>query len=181
MAEFAGRSQTAEAERLLLQIADARIGSYADWSVKYELMDSAILRLLGDKLVAGGPSNPQLAKRFGQLFSFVLQRYMAGQRDGAIKAASANYLISVMMEAEEKCLGRLLGTPQATIRRAVEAKDLGALQAEHDRLLGTGNQAGSLSAKFSVSYGPEGENHPAPLTLPNRPRRTASNSQDAQK
>jgi len=175
MTEFAGRSATAEAERLLIQIADARIGHYADWSVRYELMDSTILRLLCDKLVAGGPSSPQLAKRFGQLLSFVLQRYAVGQRDGAIKAVSANYLVSVLMEAEEKCLGRLLGAPQATIRRAIEAKDLAALQAEHDRLLGAGNQAGTLSSKFNVSYGREGETRPAPLTLPNRPQRTASN------
>ncbi len=175
IAEFAGRSGTAEADPLLLRIADARIARYADWSVKYELMDGAVLRLLCDKLVAGGPSNPRMAQRFGQLFSFVLQRYMAGQRDGAINAVSANHLISVMMETEEKCLGRLLDAPQATIRRAVEAKDLGALQAEHDRLLGAGNQAGSLSLKFSVKYGPAGENRPAPLTLPERPQRTASN------
>jgi len=175
MTEFAGRSQAAEAEQLLLRIADARIASYADWSVRYELMDGAVLRLLSDKLVAGGSSNPQVAKRFGQLFSFVMQRYMAGQRDGSIKPVSANYLISVMMDTEEKCLGRLLDAPQATIRLAVESKDLAALQAEHDRLLGAGDQAGSLSSKFTVNYGPAGESRPAPLTLPGRPQRTASN------
>ena len=92
-----------------------------------------------------------------------------------IKTVSANYLVSVLMEAEEKCLGRLLGAPQATIRRALEAKDLAALQSEHDRLLGAGDQAGALSSKFTVSYGPEGQTRPAPLTLPARPQRTASN------
>lgn len=169
MAEFASRYDTAEAERLLLQVADARIGRYADWSVRYELMDSAILKVLCDKIVAGSGSGSQLARRFGQLLSFAMQRYIKGQSDGAVKPISLNYLVSVLIETEEKCIGRLLGAPQATIRRAIEAKDVAALQAEHDRLLGAGNQAGVLSSKFSVNYGPEGQGRPAPLTLPDRP------------
>ena len=174
MAEFAGRFETVEAERLLLRVADARIGRYADWSVKYELMDSAVLKVLCDKLVAGGASNAELAKRFGQLFSFVMQRYIKGQGQGVLRTANASYLVSVLIDTEEKCLGRLLGTPQATIRRAVEANNLNALQAEHDRVLGTGNQAGTLSSKFNVSYGPEGESRAAPLPLPERPQRSAA-------
>jgi len=174
MTEFAGRYDTAEAERLLMQIADARIGRYADWSVKYELMDNAILRVLCDKVVAGGASAAPLAKRFGQLYSFVMQRYIKGQGDVAMKPVSLNYLVSVLIETEEKCVGRLVGTPQATIRRAIEAKDVAALQAEHDRLLGAGNQAGTLSAKFNINYGPEGQTRAAPLALPDRPQAGAS-------
>ena len=170
MADFAARHDTAEAERLLLQVADARIGRYADWSVKYELMDGAILQVLCDKIVAGGASSGALATRFGQLFSFAVQRYIKGQSDAAIKPVSLNYLVSVLVETEEKCIGRLVGTPQATIRRAIEAQDAGALQAEHDRLLGAGDQAGVLSSKFNVNYGPEGQNRPAPLILPDRPQ-----------
>jgi len=174
MTDFAGRFATPDAERLLVQIADARIARYADWSVEYELTDGVILAALCDKLAADGTPNPQLAQRFGQLFSFVMQRYVQGQQQGGLKPASVNYLISVMIDTEEKCLGRLLGTPQANIRRAVEAGDVSALQAEHDRLLGAGGQAGAVSTKLNISYGPEGQTQPAPLPLPGRPENQTS-------
>ncbi|UCD52856.1 MAG: hypothetical protein JSW27_09490 [Phycisphaerales bacterium] len=174
MAEFAGRFDTAQAERLLAQVADARIASYADWSVTYELMDGAVLGTLCEKLTAGGTAKPELAKRFGQLLSFVMQRYIKGQGQGTLPNASANYLVSVMIDTEEKCLGRLLGTPQVNLRRAIEAGDLNALQAEHDRLLGAGSQAGALSSKLSISYGPEGQSQAAPLALPPQPQSSAS-------
>jgi len=174
MVDFADRFATADADRLLAQIADVRIAQYADWSVQYELMDSAVLAALCDKLAAGGTANPELANRFGQLFSFVMQRYLKGQDQGGLKATSASYLVSVMIDTEEKCLGKLLGTPQAAIRRAIEAGDLIALQAEHDRLLGTGNQAGGVSTKLGITYGPEGQTQAAPLTLPARPQSNPS-------
>ena len=74
----------------------------ADWSVRYELMDGAILQMLCDKIVAGGASRGPLATRFGQLLSFVMQRYIKGQGDAAIKPVSLNYLASVLIETEEK-------------------------------------------------------------------------------
>ena len=172
MAKFAGRFATGQAQRLLVQIADVRIGRYADWSVNYELTDGAILGVLCDKLVAGTTPDPELAKRFGLLFSYVMQRYIKGQ--GTLKTTSTSYLVSVMMGTEEKCLSRLLGTSQAAIRRAVETGDLNALQAEHDRLLGVGNQAGALSSKLNINYGPQGQNQPAPPTLPARPQGDAT-------
>ena len=95
-------------------------------------------------------------------------------RAGGLRPASVGYLVSAMIDTEEKCLGRLLGTPQANIRRAIETGDLNALQAEHDRLLGAGNQAGALSSKLNASYGPEGQSQAAPLILPARPQRNAS-------
>ena len=103
-----------------------------------------------------------------------MQRYIKGQGDPAVKPIALNYLMSVLVDTEEKCIGRLVGTPQATIRRAVEAKDMAALQAEHDRLLGTGNQAGVVSSKYNINYGPEGQNRAAPLALPDRPQGGAS-------
>jgi hypothetical protein len=137
-------------------------------------MDGAVLAALCEKLTAGGAASPDLAQRYGQLLSFVMQRYIQGQGQGALKPTSANYLVSVMIDTEEKCLGRLLGAPQANIRRAVEAGDLNALQAEHDRLLGAGSQAGTLSAKLNISYGPEGQSQTTPLSLPPRPQASAS-------
>lgn len=173
MAEFAGRFDTAQASGLLMHIADARIRSYADWSVGYELMDSAVLRLVCDKIVAGSNGNSdQLAKRFAHLYSFAIQRYIKGLSLGRLSSVSRNYLISVLIDAEEKCVSRLLGTPQTAIRRAIEAGDLAGLRAEHGRLLGTDSSAGAIPAKYNFNYGAEGQNRTAPPVLPDPPQRT---------
>jgi hypothetical protein len=170
MAQFAGRYGAAPAEELLGRVADARIRHYADWAVKYELVDAAILRLLCDKIMAGGAGNQQLAKPFSQLYSFAIQRYIRGVRDNALPGLSRNYLASVLIETEGQCLGKLLGTPQATIRRAVEAGDMNALQAEHDRLLGGENEKGALPSKFNFSYGSADSTRSSPLVLPGPPQ-----------
>jgi len=166
MAEFAGRYDTVPAEDLLGRIADVRIGQYATWAVEYELADTAILRLLCDKITAGGTANPQLAKQFAQLYSYAIQRYIKGIRADNLKGLSRNYLASVLIDTEEQCLGRLLGTPQANVRRAIEAADLDALQAEHDRLLGGPNQTGTLPSKLRFTYGSPGDNRSVPLAMP---------------
>lgn len=165
MAQFAGRYDTVPAEDLLSRIADLRIRRYADWAVEYELVDTAILRLLCDKIAAAGTANPQLARQFAQLYSYTIQRYIKGMRGNTLQGMSRNYLASVLIETEEQCLGKLLGTPQANIRRAIEAGDLDALQAEHDRLLGGPNQTGVLPSKLRFTYGSPGDNLSAPLAL----------------
>lgn len=164
MAQFAGRYDTAPATELLTRIADTRIKQYADWAVRYELVDTAILKLLSNKITAGGASNQQIARQFAQLYSYAIQRYLRGMRDNALKGLSRNYLASVLIETEEQCLSKLLGGTQTGVRRALEAGDLNALQAEHDRLLGTATQQGALPAKFGFNYG-EG-NRSSPQTLP---------------
>ncbi len=180
MAQFAGRYDTAAADELLIRIADARIRAYADWATKYELVDTAILKLLANKITAGGTANPQLARQFAQLYSFAIQRFITGVRRNALRDLSRNYLASVLIETEEQCLGKLLGTPQTNIRRAVEAGDLDALQAEHDRLLGGPNARGALPLKFNFTYGSAGSNQQAPLALPEPPGRRAVAETQAQ-
>jgi len=166
MAQFAGTQSTPPAEELLLRIADARIKRYADWQVKYELVDTAILRLLSNKITAGGASSAQLARQFAQLYSYAIQRYIRGAKDNAFKGLSRNYLATVLIETEEQCLSKLLGGTQTGIRRALEAGDLNALQAEHDRLLGGANQPGALPGRFGFNYGDGTTSRSAPLALP---------------
>ena len=173
MAQFAGQRNTEAARQLLARVADARIRRYADWDVEYELVDTAILRLLCDRITAGGTANPELAKRFAQLYSFAIQRYIRGSRENALKEISKNYLAAVLAETEEQCIGRLLGTPQAGIQRALQAADLAALQAEHDRLLGGPNQPGSIPSRFNFSYGSGGNARQTPLDLPEPPQQRA--------
>jgi hypothetical protein len=162
MAQFAGRYDTPPAVELLGRIADVRIKSYADWSVKYELVDVGILKLLSSKITAGGASNAQLARQFAQLYSYAIQRYIRGTQNNALKGLSRNYLAAVLLETEEQCLSKLLGGTQTGIRRALESGDMNALQAEHDRLLGGTNGQGALPVKFGFNYG---NNSSAPLAL----------------
>ncbi|MBN2129290.1 MAG: hypothetical protein JW741_07320 [Sedimentisphaerales bacterium] len=173
MAEFAGRHATPGAEQLLVRVADTRISRYADWSVRYELVDGTVLRLLSDKLASGSAAKPELGKRFGQLTSFVIQRYIKGQQLGVLPANSRDYLASVVAEVENKCLSKLMGASQATLTMALQENNINALQAEHDRLLGAGNQAGALVGRLNFTYGPAGSGRSTPLTLPDPPRSQA--------
>jgi len=180
MAQFAGRYGIAQADDLLIRIADVRIKNYAEWAVSYELADTAILKVLSGRIIAGGTANPQLARQFAQLYSFAIQRYIRGVQGNTLSNVSRNYLASVLVETEEQCLNKLLNAPQSGIRRAVEANDLSALQAEHDRLLGGQNQTGALPSKLSFGYGSAG-NGRTPLVLPEPPPKTAVETQPAPK
>ena len=166
MAQFAGRYNTAAAQDLLARVADVRIGRYADWAVQYELVDIGILKLLSAKIASGGTAGQPLAKQFGQLYSYAIQRYIRGVKDGNLKEPSASQLASVLVETEQQCLSKLLTGPQTGVTRALEAGDMAALQAEHDKLLGGSNQKGALPSKFNFTYGSAQDKRSAPLPLP---------------
>ncbi len=169
MVDFAGRLNTPAAETLLLRAADERIKRYGAWDPGYELADGALLKLLSNRLTAGGTANPEVAKRFAQLYSFVVQRYIKGQQRNLLTDASRSYLMSVIAEVEDKCLSKLLGVRQPTLTRAVQEANLDTLQAEHDKLLGGTGQAGALVSKLNINYGTTGSSRPTPLPLPDPP------------
>jgi hypothetical protein len=155
---FAGPINSTAADELLTKIADARIKQYSDWTVSYELADATILKQLSDKIVAGSAAKSQLAKRFAQLYSFAVQRYIKTKTLGLQADQSRDYLTTVLIDTEDKCLAKLL-SPQTTIRKAVESGDTKALQAEHDKLFG------SLPTKFGFTYGGDGQSLQAPIPL----------------
>ena len=180
IAQFAAGVNIPEAEQLLIQIADLRIKRYADWTVKYELYDSAILKYLSSKiplplqslggtLPATTTTKPEIARRFAQLYSYAIKRYAKG--DGILNDTQKSHLASVLVETEDKCIGRLLAKPQLTIRKALERNNVPAILAEHDRLLGTATTPGQLptALKFDYSTTPTGPKRTAPLPLPNPP------------
>ena len=168
MVDFAGRFNTPGAEALLIRAADERIKRYAAWNTGYELADVAILKLLTNRLAAGTP-NPEVARRFAQLYSFVIQRYIKGQQRNILTGASRGYLTSVIVEVEDKCLSKLLGVPQRTLTTALQEANLEKLLAEHDRLLGGTGQTGALVSKLNFTYGTGPGNRTAPLPLPDPP------------
>jgi hypothetical protein len=181
IAQFAAGVDIPEAEQLLIQIADLRIKQYADWTVKYELYDSAILKYLSSKipLLSESPvgllpttidTKPELARRFAQLYSYAIQRYIKGA--ALLNDTQKSHLASVLVETEDKCIGRLLGNPQLTIRRALERQNAQAIMAEHDRLLGTATTSGQLPTALKFDYGSTGSStRTAPLPLPDPPRK----------
>lgn len=173
MAQFASRSTSGGIDELLGDILEARARAYATWSVKYSLMDATLLKLVSNRIASGAAADPDLAKQFGQLYSYIMQRYMKGLRQGVLDEVAVNHLASVLVETEEKCISPLLGTPQAKIRQIVEAKAFDALQAEHDRLFGSADQAGAFPSKFNFTYGTAAAPSSAPLTLPDPPAATA--------
>jgi len=174
MAEFAAAVNIAQGEDLLGQIADMRMKRYADWTVQYELLDAAILRLLYKKISSGAVNKPAVARRFGQLYSYVLQRYVKG-RD-SLNATQKHQLASVLVEIEQSCISKLLGMRQTVIKRAVEGGDYTALLQEHSRLLGDKTRAGRLPSKLKFDYDKtsDGVKRIAPIALPEQPRTKAS-------
>jgi len=174
MAGFAAAVKVAQGEDLLCRIADMRMKRYADWTVKYELLDAAILKLLYKKISSGGSNKAAVARRFGQLYSYAIQRYCKGL--GSLNAAQKHQLASVLLEIEQSCISKLLGMRQTVIKRAVEGGDYTALLQEHSRLLGDKTRAGRLPLKLKFHYGEtsEGVKRIAPLVLPERPKPKAS-------
>jgi len=172
MAEFASEVSIPEGQDLLLQIADIRIKQYAGWKVEYELLDSAILKFLCNKITATSSSSSDLARRFGQLYSYAIQRYIKGQE--YLRQNNKHYLASVLVETEDKCIGKLLGRPQSTIKRAVESASGGLLLQEYNRLFGDETRAGELTLKLNIDYGDDknGTKRMSPQTLPDPPKTT---------
>jgi hypothetical protein len=176
IARFAADLNIPQAEELLLQMADLRIKRYSDWTVKHERLDSIILKLLENKITTSSTSvtgktsinNPDFARRFAQLYSFTIQRYIKGKN---LKDTQKQQLITVLVETEEKCISSLLGQQQSTIRKAIEENDMAALEAEHNRLLGGQENAGLLLTKLSFDYGTnnDGSKRTTPLPLSDQP------------
>ncbi len=168
---FAGDINIQNGEELLSQITDMRLKRYADWTVEYELLDGIILKQLYGRLSAN-PNKPAISRRFGQLYSYVIQRYAKGKT--ILSEAQKQQLISVMAETEDKCVSKLLGKTQTGIKRAIEKDDTTALLQEHNRLLGDQTTGGELATRLKFDYGSPGSPRTAPLGLPEPPSTKSS-------
>ncbi len=176
MARFAAEIKIVEGDELLLEIADVRIRRYADWTVRYALLDATILELLFEKMTSAG-AEPGVARRFSQLYSYVIQKYIRDiSEESFLSTTQKQQVESVLIGTEQSCIQQLFDMPQSTIRRAVGNGDYRALWQEHNRLFGEEGQAGVLAVKFNFDYGrkPDGNRRTAPLTLPMRPKTEAS-------
>ena len=164
IASFVGSIKIPEGNALLLKVADRRIASYADWSVERELLDGDILRILGDKMVSSSASKESVGRRFGQLFSYVLQRYIKGAE--ILDAAQKEQLASVLVETEKTSLSKILGKTRFGIKKAIESGDTNALQQEHNSVFGEGMKAGELNIDYGKDAGGSIITHPLALAAP---------------
>lgn len=174
MAEFAASVEVPEGEDLLLDITDVRISRYADWTVEFELLDGTILKLLDSKIPLGSSSNPAIARRFGQLYSYAIQRYVKG-RD-FLSSTAKEQLASTLVETEQTCIVKHLGEGQSKIKEVIEGDDYESLLEEHNKLLGEATRAGQLPLKLNFDYGKtaDGERRISPQPLPEPPETQAS-------
>jgi len=171
MAEFAATVDIPQGEELLLKIADTRISRYADWTVEYELLDGSILKLLDSKISSGSMNKAAVARRFGQLYSYAIQRYVKGQ--DVLSDTQKHQLASVLVETEILCISKQLRMAQSVIKNTIEQDNHIALLQEHSRLLGDETEAGQLPLKLDFDYGkkPNGNRRIAPLVLPEPPEK----------
>jgi hypothetical protein len=153
-----------EGESLLLKAADRRIASYADWTVERELTDARILRILSDRMVSSSASKEVVGKRFGQLLSYVFQRYIKGA--DVLDAGQKEQLVSVLVETEQSCLSKIMGKPRFDIKKAIEFGDISDLQQEHNNLLGDETKAGELNLNYGKDAGGTVITHPLALASP---------------
>ncbi len=182
IARFAANINIPEGEELLLQVADDRIKRYADWTVTYEFYDIILLKLLESKIPlssqsTGTPttttslSKSEIARRFAQLYSYVIQRYIKGSN--VLNDTQKQQLTSAIIEIEEKCVTRLLGLSRSTgtLRRAIERNNIPTLSDEHNKLLGDETSSGQLPSKLGFDYSttPNGTKRTAPIPLPDKP------------
>ncbi len=168
IASFAGSVNIPEGDDLLFKVADRRIASYADWSVRCELVDADILKELADKMASAGADRAAAGRRFGQLLSYVFQRYIKGA--DTLNQSQKEQLVSVLVETERTCLPKLTGKPSFGIKKAIESGDLAALLEEHNNLLGDATKEGQLPAKMGFDYGKDNTGvsltHPLELASP---------------
>jgi len=176
MAEFAAEVSIPQGEDLLVRIADLRIKKYAEWTVDYEPLDGIILSQLYKKISSGAVNKPAVSRRFAQLYSYVIQRYVKG-RD-ILNATQKHNIASVLVETEKSCVSKLLAMPLTLIKRSVERNDYTRLLLEHSRILGDETRAGLLPVKLNFDYGtnPNGSARTAPLPLSEPPQKATPNN-----
>jgi hypothetical protein len=151
---------------MLTRIADIRIQSYANWTVKFELMDANLLnslaRILKSKKQLGESEKAEVSKRFGQLYSYTIQRFIIGVN--TLEDSQKSQLKFVLADVEVNSISKLLGRGQDHIKGLVsnvKQRSLELLEKEHDSLLGSASREGRLG----VNYGTGGKSVTAPKSL----------------
>jgi hypothetical protein len=176
-AAFAGQTTAVESRKLLLQIAEMRLTTNAQWKVEHESLDGDVLRALSEEITSVGSASADVARNFAQLYSYVLQRYIRALDGGYFRSdAARRRTISVLVDVERSCMSKLLSNPQSAIKKAIERRDVSELRRQHDRLFGSASQTGELGRVLHFDYGAnaDGSKRIGPLVLPEPPKPASS-------
>ena len=159
IATFAAQIKGSDATGLLEQIADARIAKYADWTVDNELLDMAVLKALFDSIASAS-----LGRRFAQLSSYVIQRYLSA--GDTLTEEQKQHLASVIVSSE-RLLKKMINAQVGNLQRSIEKNRPAILAEEHDALFGSDSAQGTLPLALGFDYGkkPDGSIRTAPLKL----------------
>jgi len=172
--DFAGNLKGPEGRGLLLEVADIRIQKYASWTVDFELLDNKVLVLLGEAIISQGVNKADVSQRFAQLYSFAMQRYIMSMNDpNLLDSTQKEQLASVLVDVEQKCIGKLTEISQSAIKSAIEKDKSSTLLAEHNSLFGGEENIGRLVRSLDFDYGqnPDGSRRLIPRVLPPRPEK----------
>lgn len=164
--QFLKNTDSAMTKDLLDKLIEVRLERYKNWDVEDELIESGLLKVICDKISNNQDPDSDYARSFGQLFSYVMQRYIKGYE--TLSDGSLDNLESVMAETESNCIVRITDIQQSVLKSAIENDNLQAIIAEHDRLLGKEDKAGQIPEKLGYSYGltDQGNDLLAPADLP---------------
>jgi len=157
---------------LVYQIAQKRIDQYQNWTVKYELLDRELLNMLTSCTFSAGNASKrsECARAFGQLFSYVMQRYILGQ--DILSSNSKQQLASVMVDVEKLSFGpeKFLARQRGAIKEALVKNKMDQLEHEYATLFGSSKRIGRLVSSFKFDYGTNSDgspiNTPKKLALP---------------
>jgi hypothetical protein len=176
IANFSAGVKIPEAKALLVRVADARIVSYSNWSVKNEISNCGLLESLCRKMMSERSGSDEVGRRFCQLYSYVIQRYILDlEEKEPLSKSSRPEIRSVLVEVEINCISKLLGSNQSMIKKALERDDARMLTEEHNRLFGDGTRTGLIPQKYNFDYGQDssGKRLLGPVSLNRRPKAQA--------
>jgi len=177
---FADKLGGKEGVGMLQAVLQARAMAYENWTVEYELVDAEVLKFLGRAIPVAetAQSKIELSRGLAQLYSYIIQRYIAGAE--ILDKSDMAQLASVIVDVEQNAVGKLLEARQYSIKDAVEKNKPDVLQREHDFLLGSATRTGLLVEKLKFDYGTDtkGEVLRFPKKLPDPPKPPTENTED---
>ena len=178
---FAATLKDAGGKELLKRLCMLRTKAYENWSVTYEIMDAALLNAVAAQVNVSDDKQSErreLLRMFAQLYSYVMQRYLLGEK--VLDNISKRNLAGVILDVEEKGLSKMMGSRQTDIKQALTRRDLKALDRAHDTILGSKRRAGQLAYKIKFNYGKDqaGMDLIYPKTL-KAPQKTEAESTDS--
>lgn len=166
---FAAMVNRDEARNILIAAAQRRVKAYLEWNVQDEECDAVLLKTMGQIVLAERESETRatMTRGFAELFSMVIQRYMANPSPLTDEQKKAT--LTVIAEVDNQILTKVLGVAQTALLRAIQRGT--GLDREYETLFGSDQRAGELQTRLKFDYGKtaDGKAKTAPPKLPAPP------------